>query len=99
MSVQHELRLAQGFWAQRRSRRHIESFEHRVDADPVAVPDAIVEAHRLAVGEDEINLGVRHAQRFDSVLDRGGSSELMLEGYGPVLLRKKVVQLGVKAEY
>ena len=47
----------------------VEGFENVVDADPVAVRDDIAEIHRTAVGQDQIDFRVRHAEGFDHILN------------------------------
>ena len=56
------------------------------------------EVHRLAVDQQEIHFGVRHAGRLDQILDRGADGEPSL--YWPVAVarRQEVVELRVETE-
>ncbi len=78
--------------------RDIERLENGVHAHPVAVPDDPVKPAGVPVDENEVNLGVRHAQRLDEVLHRLRAGERVTEGSPTLLGRQEVIQLGVEAE-
>ena len=96
--VDHEPGDAQGLRAQMLQRGNVEAFEHRVDGDPVAVRQRVIEAHRLAVDDDQVDLAVRHAERLDWILDGGLAVEAVFERTPAVLRREKIVQFLVKAK-
>ncbi len=98
LGVEHEADAAQGRSADLEHGRDIERLEHRVDRDALAVAHDVVEAHRLAVDEDQLDLGVRHAQRLDHVLDRRAPVELVRELDLAPLGRQEIVELLVEAE-
>ena len=98
MHVEHEPRAPQRPRPQTRQRRHIEALEHRVDGDPVAVAQAPGKVDRLAVDQHQIDLGVRHADRFDDVLDRRRAVEGVAERALAQLGAQEVVQLLVEAK-
>ena len=81
------------------NRRDVEPLELRIDRDPLAALQASIEANRAAVDEDEIDLGVRHAERFDRVLDRGRSRDLTRDRALPLIGRQVVVELFVEPEF
>ncbi len=94
--VGDEARHAQRLRAHAQQRRDVEAFEHRIDADAIAVAHAIPEAHRDAVGDDQLDLGVRHADRLDRVLHRRRTRASELELAPPPLRRHEIVQLLIK---
>jgi len=98
VSVGDESAVAQRPRAQAQQRRHVEGLEHRVDRHPVVVGEQAVEAYRLAVDQDQLDLGVRHAERLDHVLRRCGPRAARAELVPAPVGREKVVQLLVEAE-
>jgi hypothetical protein len=69
-----------------------------VDGDTLPSPHLAVEANRAAVDEDDIDLGVRHADRLDSVLRRGRARYRSRETPLAQPRRQVVVQFLVEAE-
>jgi glycosyltransferase involved in cell wall biosynthesis len=98
MAVQDKPCLPQWLPAYPRHRRDIEGLEDGIDADYVATGDRRAEIHRLAVYEDQVDLGVRYAERFDQMFDRLMALEGVVEGGHAALGRQKVVQFGIEPE-
>ncbi len=98
VNVKDEARLAQRPRAEVHDHRDIQSLEDRVDADAVAIPEAVVEPDGAAIDENEVDLGMGDAARLDLVLDRRPPEEGPDHVALPVADREKVVQLGVEAK-
>src|ERR1043165_10097628 len=98
MRVRHEASRAQRLGAHAQDRLDIEGFERRVNADPISVAQAVSESDRASVREDQLDLGVRDAERFDRVLHRCGASEWSLELALATIGSEEVVELLVEAE-
>ena len=75
MGVEHEARVAKRFRPEAQQRADVDRFKNRVYADAIAVLQHIREIHGSAVDQDEVNLRVRHAQRFNPVLRRSAGLE------------------------
>lgn len=75
----------------------VEALEDGVDADPVAVAEAVSETDRSSVGQDEIDLRVRHPQRLERVLHRRRDNEPKRDIPLAPSERQEVVQLGIEA--
>src|SRR5207248_8542152 len=82
----------------RRSSDLVERFEYGVDADAVAVEHPVGKIHRTAIDEDQLHLGMRHAERFDRILDGGRAGASRLELALVVLGGEEVVELLVEAK-
>ena len=97
--VEYESRLTQRLWSQTRDARKVETFEYGIDRDPLAATQSMWEGSRLAIDQDQIDLGMRHSEGFDRILDRGRA----IEGIGEAALaetgREEVVQLLIEAEF
>ena len=89
---------AQRRGAHAQQRRHVEGLEAGIDRHPVAVAQQALEADRFAIDQHQLDLGMRHAQRLDHVLDRGGAGAAGLERVPPVIRREEVVEFLVEAE-
>ena len=98
MDVEDEARLAQRAWPQSAGVGEVEALEHRIDRDPFAAAKLVRERHRNTINEDQVDLGMRHAQGFDPVLHRWRALEGMRETLLPSLARQEEVQLLVKAK-
>ncbi len=98
MAVEHEAQGAQWLGTERQLRADVEGLEDGIDRHAVAVADDVVEVHGDAVGDDQLHLGVGHAERLDHVLDRCTSVECVHERRLASLGREEVVQLLVEAE-
>ena len=98
MDVGGEARLAQRLRPQVVDRRDVEGFEDRVDADAVAVGHLVVETDRDAVHQDQVDLGVRHAETLNQVLDRCAGGADVLELPAPPLGRQQITKLGVETD-
>ena len=72
MSVGNELRPAQRSLADTQQGRDMEGFELRIDRDSILVAQPALKADRLAIDQDQLDLGMRHAKRFDHVLGGRG---------------------------
>ena len=96
--VEHEAWFAKWPRAQAVGLAQLEAFEHRVDGDALAAGEAVRERHRLAIDQDEINLGMRHAQGLDAVLHAGRSVERMDERPLAQLRCEEVAEFLVEAE-
>src|SRR3989442_1016396 len=70
MIIEHEANISQRAGSEPNKRCDVKSFENRINTDEVAVTDDVREIYRLTFHQNEIDLGMRHAQRFDHVLDR-----------------------------
>ena len=77
--------------------RDVERLEHGIHGEAVAARRAVGEPDRLAVDEDEIDLGVRDAGRLDDVLHRLVAAERPPHRRPARCRREEVVQLGVGA--
>src|SRR6266700_1692321 len=98
MRVREEARHAKRRRSHAQQRLDVERFEYGVDADAVAVEHPVREIHRAAVYEDQIHLGMRHAERFDRILDGGRAGASGLELALVVLGGDEVVELLVEAK-
>ena len=98
MRVGDEAHLAQRLSPHPQQRPDVEALELRVDADSIRVAHQIGEVHRLAIDQDQLDLGMRNAQRLDRVLDRGGACAAVLDVALAQCRRKEIVQLLVEAE-
>jgi hypothetical protein len=96
--VGDEAGLAQCTLADAQQRRDIEQFALRIDRHPIAVAERALEAHRLAVDQNEFDLGMRHTERFDHVFGRRRARTAAGELASAPLGGKEVVQLGVETE-
>src|SRR5450756_1044787 len=85
MHVDDEARPAQRLWSQPMQWPDVESLEHRIHSHPLSSVQAMCETYRLSVDEDEVDLRVRHAERFDDVLDRWRAIKCVSEAaFAPV---------------
>ena len=91
-------RRAQGALAYPQQRRDVEGFELWVDADSIAVAHEMREIHRLAVHEDELDLGMRNTDCFDGLLDGRSSRALVAKGVLAPLTREEIVELFVESK-
>ncbi|MNN44656.1 hypothetical protein D3C81_1589550 [compost metagenome] len=98
VGIGNETGLAQWLIAHAEQGRDVERLEGGIDGHAVAVLQGAVERHRFAIDQDQLHLGVRHAERLDHVLDRGRAGA----GHDDVLVasgvRQEIVQLLVEAE-
>src|SRR6185503_2589638 len=78
--------------------RDIEPLELRIYGNAFAAVQAAIKAHRTAVHENQIDLGVRHAERFDRIFDRRRAGDRSRDGSLALLCWKVVVQFFVEAE-
>jgi len=76
----------------------VEGFKDRVDRDAIAALNQIREIDRLAIGNDQIDFCMGHAETFDQVLHRGRREERFFQSFVLLLSRKMVVQFGVEAK-
>ncbi|MNZ79435.1 hypothetical protein D3C78_980380 [compost metagenome] len=79
-------------------RADVQRFELGIHRQPVIVEDHPLQAHRLAVEQHQFDLGVRHPERLDHVLDRRPLRALAGEGLPPPFGRQKIVELIKEAE-
>src|SRR5438093_13785251 len=97
MIIENEANLSQRPCPQSDERCYIQRLENGIDTNPVTVTDYVREIYRLTAHEYSINLGVRHAQRFDHVLDRNTMFERMDEINPPLVGRQKIIQRSVES--
>src|SRR6476646_7920424 len=93
--VDDEARITQRHRAQPGRRPDVERLEHRVCGDAVAGRRAVAEILGIAVEEDEVDLGVRNAQRFQNVLDGLVRAERSAQRLTARLGCQEVVEFGV----
>ncbi|MNZ96997.1 hypothetical protein D3C78_1162170 [compost metagenome] len=86
MSVHLELRI------------DVQRFQPRIDGQAVAIEDHPFEADRFAVEQHQLDLGVRHPERLDHVLHRGGRRAGAGKHLPTPRGREEVVELLVEAE-
>src|SRR5438128_963639 len=98
MRSRDEARHAKRLRSNAQQRLDVERFEYGVDADAVAVEHPVGKIHRTAIDEDQLHLGMRHAERFDRILDGGRASALGIELALVVLGGEEVVELLVEAK-
>ena len=70
MTIEHESRDPQRLRPDLDDRRDVERLEPRIHTDPVAVTHVVPEVDRVAVDDDEIDLGMGHADALDHVFHR-----------------------------
>ena len=80
VDVDDEARIPQRRGPEAPDRTDVERFEHGIDGEAIAVAGAVREPDRLTVDDDEIDLGVRDAGRFDDVLHRLVAAERPTHG-------------------
>jgi DNA-binding GntR family transcriptional regulator len=97
MYVGDEARFPQRSRPQPGHGRYVVAFEHGVDGHALAALEEVGEAHRLAVDENDVDLGMRYADRFDRVLYRRCPDEVAGEFALPPVLREEVVQFRIEA--
>ncbi|MNC84759.1 hypothetical protein D3C83_03250 [compost metagenome] len=78
--------------------REIDRSEPRVHGNAIPLTQPVREVDRRPVDDNQIDFRMRHANRLDRVLDRGGCVGLVTEGPLPAQRRHEVVQLTVEAE-
>ena len=98
MGVGHEARVAQRLFAHAQQRRDVERLELGVNGHAVALAQERAEADRRAIEQDQLDLGVRNAERLDHVLGGGGAGAGHGELAPPPLGGEEIVQLLVEAE-
>lgn len=96
--VRHEARLAQGTLAQPQQGRHVQRLEAGIHRHPVAVLELPAEVHRLAIDQDQLDLGVRHAERLDHVLGGRRARARHREFLLAPDRREEIVQFFIEAE-
>ena len=98
MHIQNKFRVAERFLSHAQLGRDIDGFEHRIYADPIAIPDQIFGARRLAVGNDQLDFRVGHAETFNHVHHCAGDVEALFQRFVLLDGRQMIVQLRVEAE-
>lgn len=96
MFVEHEAHGGHRAGPEPGSARGIEGV--REDVDAVAVLDPVREAHRLSVGQDEVDLGMGHAEGLDEVLHAGRQAEGLDEDLASPVWGQVVLEVPVEAE-
>ncbi len=96
--IEDEGRVAQRLGPDTKLRSDIDRLEHRIDGDAIVVADEVREIDGLAVGEDEVDLGVGHTETLDHVFDRGRRVKGALQCRLTLVRREMIVQLGVEAK-
>ena len=96
--VEHEARLAQRRGAQARDIGKVKAFEHGIHRDTFTIAQLVAETNRCAIHQDQVDLGVRHTQGFDRILDRGRSIESIGKAPLAQVGRDEVVQFLVETE-
>jgi hypothetical protein len=99
MHIEHEAGFAQRTRTQPGGIAQLETLEHRIHRHALATVQLVREVDRLAIDENQVDLRMRHAQRFDAVLDGRRAVERMGEGLLPAGRRQEVAQLFVEAEF
>src|SRR6266536_2189287 len=97
MSVHHEAVLRQ-WWTQPRQKAHVQCSKGWVETDPVAISDEPAEIHGGSVDQNKINLGMRHAHRFEHILHGRGKFELATKGHMTAGARQEVVEFAVESK-
>ncbi len=98
MHIKDKAGLTQRLWSQAHQWTNVQRLEYRVDANPVAVLHQVGEVHRLAVDQDQINLGVGHAQGFDHILDGGTQLKGVGEGTLSPVCGQEIIQFSIEAK-
>lgn len=98
MCVEHETYFAFRPRLETCERIRIERTENWINADSVSIPQQVGKSGRLAIREDEIDLGVWYSERFDCVLHRGGNFEVMRKTSPSSWQREQVVQVGIESK-
>jgi len=96
VGVGYEPYFAQWPFPDPQERADIECLELRIHADPIAVSDRVGEADGYTVHQDQLDLGVGHAERLDGVLHRRVQRDAAGEGSLTALGGEEVVQLLVE---
>ncbi len=96
MHVRNEFRIAERLGTKPSDTRNVQPLEHRVDGHALATGEAMLETDGLPVHEDDVDLGMRHAERFDKVLDRTRSAQAVVEATFPPMAGKKIIELLVE---
>lgn len=98
MGIGEEARHAQRRRPQAKQRRHVKGLEHRIDRDAVAVVQTVREIDRRAVDQNQLDLGVRYAERLERMLDRrvGGAGQHRLPA--ATVGGNEIVEFGVETE-
>ncbi|MCY1304494.1 hypothetical protein D9M70_542520 [compost metagenome] len=76
----------------------VQRFQPRIDGQAVAIEDHPFEADRFAVEQHQLDLGMRHPERLDHVLHRGGRRAGAGKHLPTPRGREEVVELLVEAE-
>jgi hypothetical protein len=98
MRVEHETRSPQRLRAQTVDRVDFQPLEDGVNGDPFTTLETIIEAHRKAIHQNQVDFRMRHTERLDRVLDRRRALERMLESNLAPRRGQEIVQLLVKAK-
>lgn len=96
--VAHEFGLAQGLGPESRHVLYVQRLEDRIHADSVAVGYDVTEVHGATVYENEVDFRVRHAERFDQVLDAPLAITGVLDVCLAHLPREEVVEFFVEPD-
>jgi hypothetical protein len=98
MPIRQETNDAKRFGAKADQGLHVERFEARIDADPVARLEPTREVHGLSVDENQLHFRVGDAERLDHMLDRGVGSTVDDEVPLTPPSRQELVELLVETE-
>src|SRR3954465_10306616 len=95
VDVDDEARITQRRRPQPGRGPDVERLEHRVHRDAVAGTRPVRKILRIPVNQDEVDLGMRNAQRLQNVLDRLMRPKRTARRYTARLGSQEVVELGV----
>ena len=98
IGVDDEARYAQRCFAEPYQWADVQALEHGIDADAVAGLDDVGKIHGAVVGQDQFDFGVRYAEGFDQILDRGASREFVCNGRLAQRRRQEIVQFFIEAQ-
>ncbi len=96
VDVRNEPGLAQGCAAHSGNRGDVPGFEHGVHAHAVTLVEAAGEIRRLAVDQDEVDLGVRHSKTLDQGLGRASLRHFDRECPSSLFSGEELVELRVQ---
>ena len=98
MAVECEPNRRNGTGANAREVGDVEALEPWKHGDPIRVGHHVVERHGLSVHKEEINLGMRHAESLDEILDGSRCLEAHGEADLPFRVGHEIVQSSVDSD-
>lgn len=98
VAVDREAGDPQGLRPQTGEPCDVETLEHGIDADVIAMGQTMCKVHRGPVHQDEVDLGVGNSKRLNGVLDRRSGDKAVLDVALAAGQWQEVVQLRIEPE-